>query len=353
MWRYKSRELLNTWIDYFKVYLKDYERGKTRLRKKGLSLNSTIWEIDKDTIIEFQPNLIKDFGFCYVIKDKDTQTNLAFLCLSKGEGKGFIVRNSFYEVTGQGLELRGGAKYFINLLFFLWFEIEKFTRVDVYFDLIVDVNYIHNTILIDRLKGKSKTVFEEGGKTETLYIGKKKKTENTYQLLRVYNKKLDNKKKGKEWLYSQYKTKSEKGEEIEYKDIKNITRFEIEIRRDKAKFWTVDKLLSTDFIFSVIVKTWFPFNYQFFKFLHEEDFKRIIDNKSVYNDRLQSIARKKKWFDTYGTDYFDDKDKRKTEKIFVAYWKRLFKNWISLEKMCEMLKNSINFDDKMENKVQI
>jgi hypothetical protein len=58
-------------------------------------------------------------------------------------------------------------------------------------------------------------------------------------------------------------------------------------------------LNSKNFIFSVIVNTWFPYNYQFFKFLHEEDFKKVLDNKSLYCDRLKNISERKKQFDEY------------------------------------------------------
>jgi hypothetical protein len=187
--------------------------------------------------------------------------------------------------------------------------------------------------LFDRIQNKTKTIIEDSGITETIYIWKKKKTENTYQLLRIYNKKLDTKKKGKEWLYN-------------YKDIEYITRFEIEIRRDKAKFWDVSKLLDPNYLFSVIVNTWYPYNYQYFKFLHEEDFIKIYESKSLYYNRLENTANKKERFDKHWKDWFDDKDKEKTIKTFVSYAKRLYKNWINLNKMLEILQNNIDFSEE-------
>jgi hypothetical protein len=36
--------------------------------------------------------------------------------------------------------------------------------------LVADVDYIHKTILMDKLKGKTVSVIGDRGKTETLYI---------------------------------------------------------------------------------------------------------------------------------------------------------------------------------------
>jgi hypothetical protein len=329
MWRFKDRRLINFWVDYFKAYLKDFDFKKTKLKKMWLSSNSNFSFIDDETFIEYQPNFIKNFGFCYVIKDKKTQVNLAFLCLSNWEKNWYITRNSFFEVSWQGLELRN-VEYFLDLLEYLWFEIEKFVRVDLAFDLVESVDYIYRRVLFDKLQNKTKTIFEEWWVVETIYIWKKNKSENTYQLLRIYNKKLDNKKKGKEWLYN-------------YDDYDNVARFEIEIRRDKAKFWTRDKLTDVNYLFSVIVNTWYPFNYQYFKFLHDEDFRKVYESKSLYYSRLKSISERKDLFDKYWKDFLDKEEENKIVKIFVSYWKRLYKNWYSIEKLTEILKNHIDF----------
>jgi hypothetical protein len=60
------------------------------------------------------------------------------------------------------------------------------------------------------------------------------------------------------------------------------------------------KLLSDDYIFSVIVKTFYKMNYQFFKFLHLEDFKKVrLNEESTYLKRKIAIENRQLDFIKY------------------------------------------------------
>lgn len=134
--------------------------------------------------------------------------------------------------------------------------IEKFIRVDVCLDLInVTVPYIHDRLLSDECKANKSKVFydKKEGKEQTIYFGEKSREKNTYQLIRIYDKKADSAgSKHKEFLYP------------EYDKYDNVARLEVELREDLAQFWTVEKLLDINYIFAVIIKKFYRFNYQFF-----------------------------------------------------------------------------------------
>jgi len=86
----------------------------------------------------------------------------------------------------------------------------------------------------------------------------------------------------------------------DYEKYDNITRLEIEIREDKAKFWSVEKITDINFIFAVIVKNFYRFNYQFFGFLKFDDYLKLAKfEKSIYHDRLERIRRRQEHFEAY------------------------------------------------------
>lgn len=329
--RFVDRRLLSVWVDYMKAYLNytDYEDyKKTKLGKLWLSLNSDFHYIDDETYIEYDANLIKDFWFCYTLRDKKTAVKLAFICISNQKKIWFVTRNSFFEVTGQGLVLRWWPKFYFDIIKYFGFKIDKFVRVDLEFSMELNTNYCYNRIFKEKLDIKTHTPFIKGWECETCYIWDKSKEKNTYQLLRFYNKKLDNHAKGKQWLYN-------------YDDIENVTRFEIEIRRDKAVFLTEEKILDINYLFSIIVKTWYPYNYQFFKFLKCEDFKEVYESQSTYYLRLENQRKRHEDFVKYWKDFKDDEEKNKTIKIFITYAKKLIKNWYKIEDLSNILEKNI------------
>lgn len=323
MWRYKKRGLLHYGIDYFKCII---TRNEDSLLKT-LSSNSNFLFIDNDTRIDLVSWINWDYLKYYIISDIYTKVNLAFIW--------YWWKNScrnFYEITWQGLIIKWWVEYFLQLREYLGFEINYFTRIDVCLDLPnVTVDYLYQKIIDKKHKiNVSKIFYDKSWWEETIYFWKKSRKDNNYQLIRIYNKLLDSKKKKKEWLYP------------DYKDNEAVTRLELEIREEKAKFWTVEKIQDINFIFSVIVKQFYKFNYQFFWFLKFDDFlnyKKL--SNSLHYERLAKINKRYESFIKFWQDFFDEWEKKQRISVFLAYSKRLIGNWFTFEQLQQMIELSI------------
>ena len=80
----------------------------------------------------------------------------------------------------------------------------------------------------------------------------------------------------------------------DYDEYKDVTRLEVEIREEKARYWTEDKLTDINFVFAVIVKQFYKFNYQFFGFLKFDDFvKQAKFERSLWKEREEKILARK------------------------------------------------------------
>ena len=88
---------------------------------------------------------------------------------------------------------------------------------------------------------------------------------NTWKFIRVYNKILDTKAKGKNFLYN-------------LDNIPDLTRVELELRRDKCDHFHEEYLTDIDKLYSIFKHEVFGENYQFFKFIHLEDVKKCADS---------------------------------------------------------------------------
>ena len=322
-WRYKERKLIHFWVDYFKAYIQYNYTPK--IFRIWLSANSNLFFYDDDTYIElWSKDIYTNFERYFLIKDKKTNNNLAFLIIPKVWKVGAINYNNIFELTWQGLILRN-LKFYFDFIKWAWFEIEKFKRVDICFDMAIDIQYIYDTIVNKYIKWKTIQPIIKKGKLETLYIWERDTRKNTYQLIRIYDKILDTKTKHKEFLY-------------DFGGLESLTRFEIELRRDKAQFLTPKKLLDDNYIFSIIVKNFYKMNYQFFKFLHLEDFKKIRDNEdSLYQKRKNDIIKRQIDFIKFGKDFKNDTDKQRTLKVFVNSAKRLYKNGVNRKNLLHIL----------------
>jgi hypothetical protein len=167
---------------------------------------------------------------------------LAFLFIAKENDFWSVKLNDFIEVSWQWLTIYG-FEFWINFFRGFWIIPLKYKRVDLCFDLKIDVDYLYKTIFRDKLENKKVLPYLDKNVCTWFYIWETDKIKNSYQLIRVYDKKLDNQKKWKKWLYPFYT------------NIKNIARIEVEFRRDKACLFTTEKLSNQDYIFSVIAKT--------------------------------------------------------------------------------------------------
>ncbi len=191
-------------------------------------------------------------------------------------------------------------------------QIDRFTRVDVCLDLInVSVPYVYEKLLSPECKRGISKIFNEKktGKPQTVYIGEKSREKNGYQLIRIYDKIADsNGDKNKAFLYPSHD------------QYDNVTRLEVEIREEQAKFWTVEKMLDTNYVFAVIVKKFYRFNYQFFGFLKFDDFLKVEkQEKSLYNERLAKIEERQRHVQLYGTSFKGEEEKRLWIATFRAY----------------------------------
>lgn len=319
MGRYKSRELVHFGVDYIKVQI---EVKKWKLpRKLLLSRNTTMSYYDDDTIIELMPDMMSwEYKRFYQIRDAHTNVSLCFLAIG-WEKKWMLTRSDFLEVTGQGLILRGWYQYFVDMMKAFKIKIWKYIRADICMDIAVDTQYFLETIVWDYYKKKTTTPFITKGIIHALYVGEKQLKKNTYQFIRIYNKKLDNINKAKEWLYEQYK------------DYTNVTRLEVELRRDKACFLTTEKLLNVWYIFGIIVRTFYPMNNQFFSFFHQEDFEKLVEKKGIWKKRVAALAERKRLQDFFWIGFKNEKEKNTYIKTFISYARKLHINGLWIEKL--------------------
>jgi len=323
MGRLKKRGIAHFGVDYLKAIL-FWVDDKSPLHT--LSDNSTFSNFDNETVVELMPNASDKWRKYYQIRDIKTNISLCFIWLW---GKGDI--RDFFEVTGQWLIARGGIGWFLNFSDKIGLKIAHFNRVDICLDLInVSVPYIYSRILSEKDRKKPTKIYYEserkGGWEQTIYFGEKSRKKNSYQLLRIYDKLADSRAKKKEYLYPWY----EKYE--------SVSRFEIEIRQDLAKFWTREKLIDTNYIFGIIVKNFYKFNYQFFWFLKFDDFlKSEKSENSLYRERKKKIEDRQEHFLKYGSSFKDDKERELWISTFKTYGRRLMWDGCTFDELRAML----------------
>lgn len=124
-------------------------------------------------------------------------------------------------------------------------------------------------IVIPALDAKKATYvpYIKNGEYTGVGIGEKDPKKNTWKFIRIYDKIADTDVKEKDFLY-QWK---EKG-------IKDLTRFELELRRDKCRHFKVEYLTDVSALYRIFNHEVFGINFQFFKFIHEEDAKAVAES---------------------------------------------------------------------------
>lgn len=368
-WRYKSRKLINFKIDYILCHIKPKTTTsilwkqiviKPKLECLWLSVNSNIYYLDDNTSIQYKyyPWLDSKYKSYFEIVDRKTNTNLAFILIAQvlQKSKWFVKEfNSIFEVSWQGLILRN-LLWYRNLLNRFWFDVIKFKRVDLCMDLEIDINYlwllIKHTVIWPNELIPLKThhpIITKRHWLETLYIWERNQLKNTYKLIRIYNKILDTKKKNKSFLYPEFEKK------------KNVTRIEIELRRDKAKFLDFDKLCDPNYLYRIFVHEVYPLNFQFFKFITLDKVEALFDFYMVEkNDwctlwegmRTEAKQRRLELLARTGKEYTYPGEEKKTVQTFISYWKKILLNWKSQKQILEILcSNSIlpeNLIDKQK-----
>lgn len=292
-----------------------------------LSRNSNLFFYDDNTYIElWSEEVYKKHSKYYIIKDKETGIQLAFLMIPKVWKLGAIHYNNVFEVTGQGMILRELVWYF-DFIRWAWFIQQKYREAHICFDIDVDIQYLHDVILKDYIEEKTAQVIKKKWVIETIYIWERSRQKNTYQLIRIYDKIKDTKFKRKEFLY-------------DFEGVSSRTRFEVELRRDQAIKLSEKKLLDDKYIFAILRRTFYHMNYQFFKFIWEQKYHDLRKlEKWVKHERKKAIVKRMNDFIKYWQDFKDEKDKQRTITMFRNSAKRLYKNGYSREYLLKMLSN--------------
>lgn len=163
-----------------------------------------------------------------------------------------------------GSSFRHLWKLWVFDFFYKYFSQENETpikRADICIDLLIDINSI-----ISRLDPDIQTenIFKKKWKLETFYIWEKQKTNKRY-LIRIYDKIRDIKKKKKYTLYSEYLSN------------KDVTRVELEIRRELTRQATLVDFYNEE-IFMRIFKNYLRLHTNVFEFL-EWDVKNLTKKR--------------------------------------------------------------------------
>lgn len=83
-------------------------------------------------------------------------------------------------------------------------------------------------------------------------------------------------------------------------------------------------MLDINYIFAVIIKKFYRYNYQFFGFLKFDDFlKKQKEERSLYNERIEKIEARKTHMDTFGSSFKNDRERALWIATFKTYGMRL------------------------------
>jgi len=349
--RYIKRVPLHFWIDYFKASIiptPGLFNSMPKLLRLGLSVNSSLYTYDKNTYLELKNIEALDSLYSHYIeiKDKKTNKNLGFFMIARIDKKiGAVQRDSIIEITGTGVVLRNLDFYF-KFLKWSWYSTNIYKRVDLCLDMAVSIDYI--TSIMNKngdISKKSNTpIHSTWWVLETWYIWNRNRYKNTFQLIRVYNKKLDNSVKWKDYLYPQY-------DKIPY-----VTRIEIEFRRDKAKFFDDEKLQALKYQWGLLKGIIYPYNWQFFKFMHYKDFEELqaVEKELLWKgERQKKIKELQRRIDKYWNPFKDDLDKRKWKAIFITYAKKLMASGCKSGDLVDLICNSIVYKKDLNRYIRL
>lgn len=361
MWRMKKRKLIYWWVDYIKAFINEKENENKNF-KKLIKLSANTNQI----FIDFNKNklsvtLIPGWKYKFLYSINYWDISVGFIWLYGWQSPDMI------EITWQGLTI-----FWESLFYFLFsyfgLNFVKYKRIDLCFDMELLCDYFFDRVLLSRYKEKDqdwkykkniKPWITAKNWVETIEIWTKNIKQNSYAFIRIYNKIIDSKKKKKLFLY----------EDLYKKDNKrlDVTRFEVELREDIVKRYPFDFCKDYQANFFRIVKSFYNFNSQFFKFLKDSDFEEF---KKSYNDKKKTITEKikagvtgvtpitntqaraikllkqKQSQDKYWNDFIDEADKQRTLNMWRTYTLRLHKNGYSLEDLLWIYHNIINENDE-------
>lgn len=333
----KKAELKEFWVDYFKFEISRDKNKKFTLF--WLSANSDFFVYDEFTNLYWIENWTYD---TYIwIMDKKTNVKLGFFLINKTPKKqGDNYLKDYIEITWQGLILRD-LEYYYKMIDRFKIKVDRVDRVDIASDYITNTDELCKTIFLPRLESRkiSYRPYITRWVIETLYIGKKEKKQNPYQLIRIYNKKLDSKVKEKSFLY-------------DFDKNKDYTRIELEIRQDKAKYINYLDLLSHEYCFVVFAKAIHRFSFDFFKKFTFDDYKNISKLipkwNSLYFDRIEKIKTKEENFIKYGKDFISNEEEQSFLEDLGRKTKRMIKNKYSFRRFLFNIRKFWGYENEID-----
>ena len=183
----------------------------------------------------------------------------------------------------------------INYFLQWYFTIEKLKRFDICFDLKDDIKNVLKKF--KTLRQKWGDIYWKKWEVETHYIWNPKKSENRNSVIRIYNKHQDLKNSRKEKLY------------IDYFKFDNVTRVEIEFRRNFAEHIDYLDLFIEDNL-KTLFKSYISKHTHIFDNISNEKIVLYRKPKEIWEEELQSIYYQKLF-----------------KKSFIAYAKRILQVW--------------------------
>lgn len=327
-----------THIDKIDVYI--YPERTSPIYK--LSANSDIYFLDKKTILHYDSTMSQKvwWGYFKVLDTDFSDTPLAFILVWL-RTVWSVTRKDVLETTGIWCLLRD-TDFWLFLSNKLQLNPGKLKRLD----LCRDFAYAsHDFIQTLQKSLVSKKITHCPISTsihwvETLYIGARKN--NSYKIIRIYNKILDSIEKGKSKFYG-----------IDKDD--KMTRVEIEFRRDKLKLTDMSiifdqEILDQMFNHEICLNRYFSQVPNFKK----SKYKRFFDQKvsklnisSWIRDIL--ITEQNKNFAIYWSLFKSSSDEMRAFSTICSYMKKLCLTGYDKDQLLDLLSHHLDThlsDDK-------
>jgi len=162
-----------------------------------------------------------------------SQNNINLFSYFKGKLKQTIKTKDYVVFYGSCFRIYGKDFVFDTLLsLFKFSDKHIFRRFDICADFLLPISTILSKF--KKIGQKWAHFYDSNWEVETEYIWVKKNSKNRRSIIRIYNKKADIIAKGKNQLYQDYLLED------------NVTRVELEIRRELAQNYTLKELFVDD-----------------------------------------------------------------------------------------------------------
>lgn len=280
---YIKKSQLHFGLDFLKIY---WTFKKEELFEKLNFTNSNYWELEDYT---FTKNDIKKYKY-WITFTKNNHTLFSYVKwdpLLTIPSKDCL---TVYWVAFKVLDIS-------EIIYFLWFYfyLKQVKRFDICIDLELPMEIV--TSKFKKLDQIWWDIFGKKWVLETRYIWNTSNIENKRQLIRIYNKIRDIKEKWKELLYQDYLLKE------------NVTRIELEVRRELTKNINYLDLFNEDYL-KKIFKNYFR--------LHTDLFQNICNEKLTLYSKPKEITDEEKQGMYYKNLY---------KVAFNGYARNIIKAW--------------------------